>query len=177
MTTTNTLIGEAMAILSGPDDEARETAITAWVESERDKITALYYARKAALSRASLFAEQAERMTLLMRREQALATYCDSRARDLLETERAVAGFAEGEPYKVALASGIKPALVLNQAAVLIVDRDKIPADLWRHPAPPAPEPDKVAIKERLMAQQAVPGCELTRGQRFDWGEPKKRGD
>lgn len=37
-------------------------------------------------------------------------------------------------------------------------------------------EPDKVAIKAVLATGAEVPGCRLTRSQRFEWGEPRTRG-
>lgn len=45
-----------------------------------------------------------------------------------------------------------------------ITDESAIPADFMTTPPPPAPKPDKNAIKAALKAGQTVPGCELSNG-------------
>lgn len=170
--TTNDLITSAMAILALPEDE-REVAIKAWIEHSEQKLAALYYTQRAATGRASEYLAEAERWQALAKRERDVAEWAQERARDLLDVERAACGFGPDEPYQVTLPNGVKPGFRLNPPAVQIVDREAIPADLWRHPTPPPPEPDKRKILERLKAAQAVPGAELVRGQRFDWGEPR----
>lgn len=173
MSTTNDLITEAMSLLTLPDED-RESAIAAWLNRTEQKLAALYYVRRAAVSRAEQYQAEAERWQLLAAREHSTADWCETRARDLLEVERQMCGLGPSDPYAVTLPNGVKPGFRLNPPAVQIIDREAIPADLWRHPTPPPPEPDKKAILERLKASQAVPGAMLVRGQRFEWGEPRK---
>lgn len=51
-----------------------------------------------------------------------------------------------------------------NPPAVDVFEYGLIPAQFMRHPDPPAPVPDKPAIKSALQAGQDVPGCRLVRG-------------
>lgn len=170
--TTNDLITSAMAILAR-DDEDRSTALAEWLEQAGSKLQALYYLRRAALGRAETYSEESKLWAARARREFVAAEWAEDRARDLLDVERATCGFGPDDPYQVTLPNGVKPGFRLNPPAVQITNREAIPADLWRHPTPPPPEPDKRKILERLKAAQAVPGAELVRGQRFDWGEPR----
>ena len=48
--------------------------------------------------------------------------------------------------------------------SVVILDEGKIPASMKRIPPPPAPAPDKAAIKRALLAGEEVPGADLRIG-------------
>lgn len=57
-----------------------------------------------------------------------------------------------------------------NPPGVEVWDERQIPAEFMRTrvPPPPAPEPDKVAIREALKAGREVPGALLAQGTRLE---------
>jgi len=55
-----------------------------------------------------------------------------------------------------------------NPAAVVISDESQLPAEYLTQPEPPAPKPDKKAIKEALQAGREVPGAWLEAGERLE---------
>lgn len=57
-----------------------------------------------------------------------------------------------------------------NQPAVEIMDTSSIPAEYWRtpEPKPPAPAPDKTAIKKALQSGVDVMGARLVHGTRLE---------
>lgn len=55
-------------------------------------------------------------------------------------------------------------SLARSPVSVLITDDALIPGEYLRQPEPPAPKPDKKAIKEALVAGQEIPGCILSNG-------------
>jgi hypothetical protein len=55
-----------------------------------------------------------------------------------------------------------------NPPSVVVFDESEVPADLMVQKPPPPPSPDKTAIKERLKAGEAVPGCRLEQGVRLE---------
>jgi hypothetical protein len=58
--------------------------------------------------------------------------------------------------------------IALNPPSVQIADESLIP-DLYKtDPPPPAPVPDKAAIKKAILDGFEVPGCSLVRGRRLD---------
>jgi phage repressor protein C with HTH and peptisase S24 domain len=59
-------------------------------------------------------------------------------------------------------------AIKKNPAAVVVFDEKQIPAAFMRQKPPPAPEPDKTAIKAALQAGGDVPGCRLEQGVRLE---------
>ncbi|MDF3035110.1 MAG: siphovirus family protein [Paucimonas sp.] len=58
-------------------------------------------------------------------------------------------------------------ALYRKPAAVVIEDEGCLPSEYMRHPAPPAPAPDKRAILVALKAGRPVPGAHLEEGVRL----------
>lgn len=54
-----------------------------------------------------------------------------------------------------------------NPHAVEIFDPLSIPADYMTTPKPPAPAPDKAAIKEAIKAGKEIPGARLTQSTRL----------
>ncbi len=54
-----------------------------------------------------------------------------------------------------------------NPAAVEVFEPGLLPAEFMTKPLPPEPAPDKKAIAAALKANQDVPGCRLTQGQRL----------
>lgn len=54
-----------------------------------------------------------------------------------------------------------------NPVSVVIESEASIPAEFMRQPDPPAPKPDKKAIKEALQAGAVVPGARLTQETRL----------
>lgn len=71
------------------------------------------------------------------------------------------------ETLKVKKLDGHISTLTLrkNPDSVDIVDAALIPAEFKRTPPPPAPVPDKVAIKKALDSGQVVPGADLKFGR------------
>lgn len=61
-----------------------------------------------------------------------------------------------------------KIAVRQNPASVVIDDAGAIPSDLYVYPDPPAPYPDKMAIKSAIESGQDVPGARLNRGVRLE---------
>lgn len=61
-----------------------------------------------------------------------------------------------------------KISIKKNPPAVDIVDESAIPESLKKAPEPPAPKPDKTAIKKLLQAGEDVPGAVLRQGTRLD---------
>jgi hypothetical protein len=58
--------------------------------------------------------------------------------------------------------------IALNPPSVQIADESLVP-DLYKtDPPPPAPVPDKAAIKKAILDGFEVPGCSLVRGRRLD---------
>ena len=188
--TTSDLITEAMRLLAtpvelpadiAPEDveialrDALRAQLASWLDACSSKLAALYHLHCAARSRADVYAAESERWARLAWRERDTAAWAQERAGDLLVAERRVSGFDEGDAYVVMLPSGVKPGWRLNPPSVEVFAPEAVPAELLR-PAPPAPPPapDKVAIKAVLAAGREVPGCRLVRGQRFDWGEPRR---
>jgi hypothetical protein len=55
-----------------------------------------------------------------------------------------------------------------NPPGVAVDDETAIPAEYIVQPPPPAPRPDKDAIKRALKDGQDVPGCRLTQGERLE---------
>ncbi|MBV9446608.1 MAG: siphovirus Gp157 family protein [Streptosporangiaceae bacterium] len=55
----------------------------------------------------------------------------------------------------------------LNPPSVLIEEGAQLPEAFLRTPPPPAPQPDKTAIKDALKAGEAVPGCRLVQTERL----------
>lgn len=50
-----------------------------------------------------------------------------------------------------------------NPPSVHVLDQQAIPAAYLRYPEPPAPQPDKTAIKAAIQAGESVPGVQLVR--------------
>lgn len=73
-------------------------------------------------------------------------------------------------------ATGIKkiesPHLCLtlkaNPPSVVVLNAEQVPAEYMRQKPPPAPEPDKTAIKAAIQAGKEVPGAILHSGLRLD---------
>jgi hypothetical protein len=174
---TSDLIAEAMHILAEPDEDERERRFTAWLDASGNKYLALRAVRRASLARAALYDEDAHRLSTLAAREKATAERMDGIAAELLRAERRVCGFADDQAYTADLEGGVKARIVLNPPAVKVLDRTAIPAGLWRTPVVkvPEPEPDLVAIKEVIAKGETVPGCEVVRGERFEWSEPRAK--
>ena len=59
-----------------------------------------------------------------------------------------------------------KLAIRKNPASVII--DGEVPAEFMKLPEPPAPVPDKAAIKAAIEAGQTVPGAHLAQGERVD---------
>jgi hypothetical protein len=59
-------------------------------------------------------------------------------------------------------------AVKQNPPSVVLDEPGLIPEGYWRQKPPPAPEPDKVAIKEALARGLDVPGAHLERGYRLE---------
>ena len=55
-----------------------------------------------------------------------------------------------------------------NPPALVIADSAQIPDEFMVTPPPPAPYPDKAAIKRALSEGRAVDGCRLEQGQRLE---------
>ena len=55
----------------------------------------------------------------------------------------------------------------MNPEKLDIADGTEIPAEFLRTPKPPAPEPDKDAIKRALNAGMEIEGCRLTQSPRL----------
>lgn len=55
-----------------------------------------------------------------------------------------------------------------NPEAVEIDDPDQVPSEFMVQPDPPAPRPDKNAIKAALKAGETVRGCWLRSGERLE---------
>lgn len=55
-----------------------------------------------------------------------------------------------------------------NPPAVAIDDEAAIPTEFIVQPPPPAPRPDREAIKRALKAGEDVPGCRLTQSERLE---------
>ena len=55
-----------------------------------------------------------------------------------------------------------------NPASVEVFDPFQVPAEYMRQKPPPAPEPDKTAIKAAIQAGKEVPGAKLTQGKRLE---------
>jgi len=187
--TTSDLITGALRLLAEPVDvpddtrpedveivlrDALRARVDAWLAAAGAKIVALYHLHAAATSRADTYAAEADRWARLAARERDTAAWAQQRAGDLLVAERRLAGFGDDESYAVTLPNGAKPGLKLNPPAVEVLDPAAVPPELHRV-VPEQRAPDKVAIKAVLAAGRDVPGCRLTRGQRFDWGEPRRR--
>jgi len=60
-----------------------------------------------------------------------------------------------------------KISIQKNPPAVDIFDPMSIPADYMTTPKPPAPAPDKSAIKEAIKAGKEIPGVRLTQSTRL----------
>lgn len=181
MSTTSDLITGALRLLAEPVEDTPEAGaawqarVEAWVAASESKLAALYCLHRAAKARSAEYEAEASRWACLVASEQRTASWAWERARDLLVTERRLAGYGDDEPYLVTLPNGVKPRLALNPPAVEIDPGAALPAELQRE-IPARVEPDKVAIKAVLATGAEVPGCRLTRSQRFEWGEPRTRG-
>lgn len=57
--------------------------------------------------------------------------------------------------------------LQANPESVELDEPALLPAEYWRQPEPPPPEPDKTAIKAALKDGEDVPGARLVRGTRL----------
>jgi hypothetical protein len=55
-----------------------------------------------------------------------------------------------------------------NPASLVIADGAQIPSEFMVTPPPPAPYPDKAAIKRALNEGRAIDGCRLEQGQRLE---------
>lgn len=55
-----------------------------------------------------------------------------------------------------------------NPESVVIDNADELPKEYLTQPAPPAPAPDKKAIKDAIKAGVVVPGAHIERGQRLE---------
>lgn len=74
------------------------------------------------------------------------------------------------------IATGIKridaPHMALSlracPPAVEVFDEAQVPAEFMRQPEPPAPAPDKAAIKAAMVEGEIVPGCKLRHGMRLE---------
>lgn len=55
-----------------------------------------------------------------------------------------------------------------NPASVEVFDPFQVPAEYMRQKPPPAPEPDKAAIKAAIQSGKEVPGAKLTQGARLE---------
>lgn len=70
---------------------------------------------------------------------------------------------------KLAKIDGVTSTLAkrFNPESVVIEDGTVLAPEFLRVPPPPAPSPDKTAIKAAIKAGVAVPGCSLERGVRL----------
>lgn len=59
-------------------------------------------------------------------------------------------------------------AIRKNPPAVVVDDEAQVPEEFIVQPPPPAPRPDKDAIKRALKSGQEVPGCRLIQGERLE---------
>lgn len=59
-------------------------------------------------------------------------------------------------------------ALRANPEAVVIDDHATVPAEFMVQPEPPAPRPDKKALKEALKSGAQIPGVWLQSGERLE---------
>lgn len=173
---TNDLIREAPGILSG-DPDTLDERLDAWIEGANDALERCYYVRNAAIARRGYFEHQIDMLKLLCEREARTEARMGTIAEELVKARRKAQGLPETMPIVVPLDIGIRPQIKLNNWAVKVDDASKIPPEL-HHPAKVIPgAPDLKAIGEKLAANVEVPGCHRERGQRFDWGEPRRKND
>lgn len=138
-----------------PEEVIRDTLDGCAMEFD-DKVVAVasYIKNLDAVAKAIKESEkaQAERRKAIENRVESLKTYLltNMTAVNRLKVECAL--------FKVAVRD--------NPVSVLI--EGDLPEDYMMLPPPPAPVPDKVAIKMALEAGKEVPGAKLVRGQRVE---------
>ena len=157
--------------LDAAEQEEREarlrSRIDAYVADRSDRLLALRHVREAAMHRAEQYTIEAQRWSAKARDQAGLAQYATQLAMNVLVNERAQAGFAEGDPYKVEAPNGLKIGLRITRP-VIVSDLDMLPARLVR--VKTTREPDKVAIGKLLTAGELVSGAKLGVNETVDWG-------
>ena len=107
--------------------------------------------RANAIARATMYSNEIERLSACMKREQKQASQAD------MLIERAFESIYDGKPMTI----GTFTLSYRKSEATNIVDESLIPSQYLKTPEPPAPKPDKTAIKEAIKAGTLVPGAEI----------------
>lgn len=140
--------------------------LEAYLADRADRLALLRHIYRQALARAQDYADEARRWQTRQRRQESLAAYCATLARNVLVMERQVAGFDEGDPYRVELPNGVKMGLRVTHAVE--ARTDELAPEWVREKV--TREPDKIAIKKALEAGQEVHGARLVTREHVDFG-------
>lgn len=188
--TVNDVVAQAASLLSPPDmsdwtppadappdvqwlaevaeyDRRMQAKIDRYLADRSDRLLALRALREQAYARAQHYEAQASPWERMADRQRRVGDYCEQLARNVLVTERAQAGVAIGEPYRVTLPNGQRLGLRITKV-VTVTDADALPENCVRVTVTRAP--DKTAIRKLLDAGQDVPGAIVGKNEHVDWG-------
>jgi hypothetical protein len=127
------------------------------VEEKAKAVSAVIGNMEAAADLVKAFAKRkAEEAAAIQHRADRLRAY--------LLTNMQACGISEIKANDGSLTLRIRK----NPPKVVIDDAGAIPGELYVYPDPPAPYPDKTAIKERIKAGEEVPGAHLECGERLE---------
>ena len=149
-------------------DRRAQSKVDAYLADRSDRLLCLRAIHEAAEGRAAAYKAQAVPWTRLAERQTRLAAYCEQLARNVLETERAQAGYEPSEPYAVTFPNGVKMALRQSPPALQIVDAAELPRRYVETVVTHKTLNDE--IKKALKDGKVVPGAKLTRGTYVWWG-------
>lgn len=132
---------DAFAALDAMGDalEAKAVNVAAYIRNLEAEAEAVKAAAKDMQARANSLSGQAEKL------------------RQQLADSLQLAGLAEVKDPRFVV------KVRQNPPSVRVLDQQAIPPAFLRYPEPPAPEPDKSAIKSAIQAGESVPGCQLIR--------------
>lgn len=144
-------IHQLEAILENSDDEGLADALNELQLDEREKMLALAKWAQELDAETRALAEAAGRIEIRMQQQ---AKKCTS-VFDMLHKYMVFRNIPSVQDEQI-LAKVQK-----NPASVVITDEAALPAEYKKQAEPPAPKPDKAAIKEALQAGKKVPGAYL----------------